>query len=444
MEAVPARPIAENSGRTTQLGVGLLFGSLQFFVILAVSVDFIGFDGDLFVCGAVGSALEQKGVNTCLRSDSSKAIVGSTNQISEAELVAASADSELPANHTLREGSLPHRAYVAVIDEAKRRDEELVEGIDENLLRRLSIALAEVDRLGTPAEVRSLALIADGEFDRGLDQLMLAIHESEVGSSDQYRRVGDIGNLLDNSRAIGAYLRVVKLDPENAEILNSLTQLYFFEDNIADAEDANRRALAIDEADDREKLGSQFMKGVLHATRGELEIAEEVFEDSLRRSLELRDRSYLLQIEVLLTEFYVSRDEFKKFRVMVQKVLLILEEQGSKEELAAHHALLGMLNSGLEDSDSAIDSYEEAIRLYTELDELAAAANLHSLLCAIHYTRREFVAAKDACVRALPAGKLLGNAELEAIGHWQLGGVYYELKEYSAARRERVLFAERA
>ena len=398
MEAVRARPNSENKGCSTALGVRLLFGTLLLLAILVV----------IFAL--------------------------STNQVGEATVVAVPSDSVLPVDPPMEEDSVHHRAYVAIVAEAKRRDEDYVDGIDKTFLHELSNALAEIDQLQNPEELRSLALIADGEFENGLDQLMLVIDESEIGSSDRYERVGDIAFLIDSSRAIGAYRRVVKLDPENGRSLNRLSRLYLIEGNIVDAEDAVLKALAANSTDDLVGAESRYLIGLVHFVRGETEKAVEIYEHGLRIAMKIRDGSYMESFEHTLAAIYAPRDEMQKVRVMYEQVLPILKELGDKDAIARQYSFMGAVYSNLEDSSAAIDAYEEAIGLYTELNNLGEIASLRYLLCAVHSMRSDLIAARDACERAFLAGELSGDRELEAYGHFQFGNLSYDLKNNSAAR----------
>jgi tetratricopeptide (TPR) repeat protein len=142
---------------------------------------------------------------------------------------------------------------------------------------------------------------------------------------------------LDNTKAdLAAYRKAVERDPDNADGWNELGRVLLRTGELAQAEEAFRKVLALGEVHQNqdEQTWALGNLGLVYFTRGDLDKAEELY----------------------------------------RKVLAIHETLGSKGGMAATYGNLGSVYFTRGDLDKAEDLWKKSLRLFQEIGHPSAKA----------------------------------------------------------------------
>ncbi|WP_420208481.1 tetratricopeptide repeat protein [Candidatus Electronema sp. JC] len=157
------------------------------------------------------------------------------------------------------------------------------------------------------------------------------------------RHLGALAFMNDTKAALAAYQKAVQLDPDDADGWNMLGHLLFRTGELAQAEAAYRKVLALGEAhQDKEKQTWAYGNlGIVYRTRGELDKAEEMHTKSLALNKALGRKEGMANHYGNLGSVAYTRGELDKSEEMYRKSLEISEVLGLKEATASQYGNLG-------------------------------------------------------------------------------------------------------
>ncbi|WP_417911528.1 tetratricopeptide repeat protein [Candidatus Electronema sp. TJ] len=248
------------------------------------------------------------------------------------------------------------------------------------------------------------------------------------------RHLGALAFMNDTKAALAAYQKAVQLDPDDVDGWNQLGHLLHRTGELAQAEEAYRKVLALGEAhQDKEwqakaygNLGNVYLTrsnlGLVYDARGELDKAEEMYSKSLEISEALGLKAatanqygnlgnvYFIRTNLGLV--YDTRGELDKAEEMHQKSLEISKALGTKEATANNYAGLGIVYQARGELDKAEAMYRKALEISETLGLKEATARIYGNLGVVYKTRGELDKAEAAYSKSLSLYQ-----EMEAMGH---------------------------
>ena len=278
-----------------------------------------------------------------------------------------------------------------------RSDEETVTALEE-LTRRGVLAETDTGELAFRHEqARRVAyeLTSAGRrrllHGRAADALdsrnpgAIAVHLRLAGRDGEaaraYRRAGEQArDLYANAEALAAFREALALgDDEPASLHEAIGDLETLAGEYSQALDSYEAAAALAGT---ERLGAvEHRIGLLHARRGDWELAEHSFEDALRTDPPAALAARIVADRSLNAHRRRRDDEAES---LAQQALTLAERAADSRALAQAHNILGVLASGSGDHAEARMQLERSLALATEDDDpVARAAALNNLALAL-------------------------------------------------------------
>ena len=247
-----------------------------------------------------------------------------------------------------------------------------LEAKDEQI-KALTDAIAALSKTGAPAASINAALQELEQGNTAKAQVIFAevlrTKEEEGKQANKEaaaaRHLGALAYMNNPKEALLAYQKATELDLDNADGWNQLGNLLYRTGEIAQAEDAYRKVLALAEAhQDKEKqawaLGNL---GIVYRTRGDLDKAEEMHRKALELDQALGSKEGLAKQYASLGLVYRTRGELDKAEEMHRKALALNQALGRKEGMARDYGNLGLVYDTRGDLDKAEEMYQKGLEL---------------------------------------------------------------------------------
>ncbi|HEY2944385.1 MAG TPA: CHAT domain-containing tetratricopeptide repeat protein [Vicinamibacteria bacterium] len=134
-----------------------------------------------------------------------------------------------------------------------------------------------------------------------------------------------------------------------------------------------------------------------------------------------------------LGDLYVLRSEYAKTSEEAGRLLALAESVGADRLKGRALNLRGFAQRGLGDP-AAVESLEEASRIWARLDDVEAEADTASALGTVYMVRGDRQKALESYLRGLALKRALGDKGGEAANLANVGVFYHELGEFQRAR----------
>ena len=164
--------------------------------------------------------------------------------------------------------------------------------------------------------------------------------------------------------------------------------------------------------------------GILYKIRGELDRAEEMYQNSLAINETLGSKEGMANAYGNLGNLYQIRGELDRAEGMHQKSLTINETLGRKEGIANAYGNLGNLYQIRGELDRAEEMYQKSLDIDEALGRKAGMANAYGNLGYLYQTREELDRAEEMHQKALDIDEALGRKEGMASRYGNLGILY--------------------
>ncbi len=183
------------------------------------------------------------------------------------------------------------------------------------------------------------------------------------------RHLGALAYLNSPQEALVHYQKAVQLDPDNAEGWNQLGNLLRRTGELARAEEAFRKVLALAQAhQDKEKQAWAYGNlGLVYQTRGDLDKAEEMHRKALELNKTLGSEQGIAQALGNLGIVYWKSGELDKAEGMYRKSLNISEALDLKQESANQYTNLGIVYKQRGNMEQAEEVWKKSLSLYQEM-----------------------------------------------------------------------------
>jgi tetratricopeptide (TPR) repeat protein len=257
------------------------------------------------------------------------------------------------------------------------------------------------DQKGAPPSINeALALLKQGNTKaaEGIFQAIAHRKEARIAGNKKeaaaaYRHLGALAYLNDPQKALDAYRRATKLDPDNAAGWNRLGQLFYRTGEPSKAETAFRRVLSLCRAqNDRFLLAMAFKDlGVIYKTRGDLDQAEAIHCKSLEIDKALDNKAGMAADYANLGAIYQIRGELEHAEAMYDKSFEINKALGRKEGMAYAYANLGVVYKKRGNLDQAEAMYQKSLGLFEQLKAKGESAQVQRWLDGLLEAKRESI-----------------------------------------------------
>ncbi len=240
------------------------------------------------------------------------------------------------------------------------------------------------------------------------------------------RHLGALAYMNDTKGALAAYRRAVELDPDDAAGWTWLGHLLHRTGELAQAEEAYRKVLALGEAhqDKEEQAWALGNLGNVYQTRGELDKTEEMYRKALALNEALGSKEGMAIQYGNLGVVAYTRGELDKAEEMYRKSLEISEALGLKEATARQYGNLGIVYDIRGELDKAEEMYRKALALNEALGHKEGMAANYTNLGIVYKKRGDLDKAEEMHRKALELDQALGCKEGMAAHYANLGFVY--------------------
>jgi tetratricopeptide (TPR) repeat protein len=240
------------------------------------------------------------------------------------------------------------------------------------------------------------------------------------------RHLGALAFKDDTKGALAAYQKAVVLDPDNAEGWIWLGILLEHTGELAQAEEAYRKVLALAEAhqNQEEQAWAVGNLGLVYKIRGELDKAEEMHRKALALDEALGRKEGMANQYGNLGNVYQTRGDLAQAEEMYNKSLEISEALNLKETTASIYGNLGEVYRTRGDLAQAEEMYRKALALDEALGRKEGMAINYGNLGIVYKTRGDLAQAEEMHRKALALNEALGRKEGMAINYGNLGIVY--------------------
>ncbi len=242
-----------------------------------------------------------------------------------------------------------------------------------------------------------------------------------------------------------------------AALLRWIGRTYTTDGNHAAAIDCLEASLAVAElSGDLGSAGHAInLQAIVHWRQGELDEAESLYVRARETALVAGEQWLAAMIAPNLGVIANIRGDLTRALRFYQTALGEFRNLGSAAEMCSVLNNMGKLFTDQEQWDQATRSFDEATQIARVLGDVGAQILLDVNRAELEIARGDFVAARDACMRALKLSEETGDAHVLGEVHMHLGTVSRELGEYVRAeqhfesadvlgheRREPLLLAE--
>lgn len=277
---------------------------------------------------------------------------------------------------------------------------------------------------------------AEAIFEEILETETKRGHEANKQAASAARHIGALAFLHDTEKALNAYKRAVKLDPDNAEGWNELGHL---QDRIGQLDQAIKSYETVLRVGN--STANQFIVatalgnlGVIYEKRGNLEKAEDAQLKSLKIEEQLGNKQGIANSYNNLGIIYETRGDLKKAEETQLKALKIYEQLDNIEGIANSYNNLGSIYTTLEDLEKAEGAQLKALKLNEQLGNKQGIANSYGNLGNIYQARDDLNKAEGALLIALKIFEQLGEKKGMAASLTSLGIIYETRKDLNKAK----------
>jgi tetratricopeptide (TPR) repeat protein len=248
------------------------------------------------------------------------------------------------------------------------------------------------------------------------------------------RHLGALAYMNDTKAALAAYRKAVELDPDDVEGWNVLGALLSRIGELAQAEKAYRKVLALAEAhqDKKKQAWAYGNLGNVYYTRGDLDKAKEMYRKALEINEALGSKQGMAENYGNLGNVYATRGELDKAKEMYRKTLELIA-LGNREGMAKIYGNLGNVYGTRNELDKAEEMYRKALALNEALGSREGMAANYGGLGTVAYIRRELDKAEEMHQKALKLHQALYSKEGMAQTYLNLGILYEERSNLAQA-----------
>jgi len=175
--------------------------------------------------------------------------------------------------------------------------------------------------------------------------------------------------------------------------------------------------------------------GNIYFTRGELEKAEDMFQEGLKLDEKLGRIEGLAAKYGNLGNLYFRRGELEKAEKMYKKVLGIEEKLGRPESIANAYGNLGSIYLTRGEPEKAEDMYKKSLAISEAAGMVEQTAKSYGNLGNIYLTRGELDKAEDYYKKSLAICEPAGMLEQMANQYANLGLIYEQRGDTTTARQ---------
>jgi len=313
-------------------------------------------------------------------------------------------------------------------EQLKAKDQQ-IENKDQQINALIETANTVVNKTDASAKMKQQALEAmkQGNADQAKAILVDLLKTKEAEgkkanneAAEAARSIGALAFMNDTKAALAAYRKATELDPDNADGWNQLAALFFRTGELAQAEEAWRKVLALGKTHkDREEQGWTYGNlGIVYAARGELDNAEDMFRKALVIDKILSHKKGMAAGYGNLGNIYYVRDELDKAEDMHKKALELNNFLGNKTGMAQNYGNLGLVHQTRGELDKAEDMYEKALALNKSLDRKEGIAIQYDNLGALYKQRGNLDQAEAAWKKSLRLYQEMNIPDAKKVQQW--------------------------
>ena len=182
--------------------------------------------------------------------------------------------------------------------------------------------------------------------------------------------------------------------------------------------------------------------GAAYKNLGQYDKAIEFYQENLKIQEQLGNLYSMAQSKANIANVYFAFElDYEKVLEYYNESLDHLNEflmrnpdnmQG-KQLLAGIYLNIGIAYKEIENDDMAIENFQRALDMFTELDNKAGIANALNSIGLVYLAAGSYQEALDASMNALEVYQEIGQRKEEAGALKNIGHIYYEWKRYSEA-----------
>lgn len=220
-------------------------------------------------------------------------------------------------------------------------------------------------------------------------------------------------------------------------LLRWIGRTYHTDGDHGAAIDCLEAALAVAElSGDQASAGHAInLQAIVHWRQGELDEAESLYVRARETALVAGEQWLAAMTAQNLGVIANIRGDLERALRFYQTALAEYRNLGSAAEMCGVLNNMGKLHTDMEQWDSATRSFDEAAQIARVLGDVGAQILLEVNRAELQIARADFVAARDACLRALRLSEETGDSHVLGEVHMHLGTVSRELGEYVRAEQ---------
>ena len=296
-------------------------------------------------------------------------------------------------------------------------------------LRRAEAAERGAATAGEREEVAGVlqALRESGDASRLLAFLMAELQRDKDDVVARNREIAAVAYVTgDIGIAEDALKEILARRPDDTEAINRLGHIRLLRGELDQAEDLYEQALRLGEErrDERARASAYGNLGAVHQTRGDLHKAEEMYMKALEISEQLAWLEGMASAYGNLGLIYRTRGDLDGAEEMHTKSLEIETKLGRLEGMAKQYCNLGLIHQTRGDLDRAEEMHTKSLDIETKLRWLEGMGRQYSNLGLIHLTRGDLDRAEEMQRKSLEIDEKLGRLEGMATDYGNLGVIY--------------------
>ena len=220
-------------------------------------------------------------------------------------------------------------------------------------------------------------------------------------------------------------------------LLRWIGRTYHTDGDHAAAIDCLEAALAVAElSGDQASAGHAInLQAIVHWRQGELDEAESLYVRARETALVAGEQWLAAMTAQNLGVIANIRGDLDRALRFYQTALAEYRNLGSAAEMCGVLNNMGKLYTDMEQWESATRAFDEAAQIARVLGDVGAQILLEVNSAELQIARADFVAARDACLRALKLSEDTGDTHVLGEVHMHLGTVSRELGEYVRAEQ---------
>jgi len=293
-------------------------------------------------------------------------------------------------------------------------------------INALTEAITALSKADAPASSINAALQSlergNTEQAKAIFAEVLKIKEAEGRTANKEvaaaaRHLGALAFMNNPKEALTAYQKAVELDPDNAEGWNQLGTLLRRTGQLAQAEAAYRKVLALGETKEWQAKAIGNL-GIVYFTRGDLVQAEEMHKKALSLNEALDSKEGMAVGYANLGAVYEKLGELGKAEELWKKSLEISEALGLKEATANQYGNLGIVYKTRGDLAQAEEMFKKALALHEALGSKEGIAADYANLGALCEKRGELGKAEELWKKSLRLFQEIEHPDAKKLQQW--------------------------